>query len=206
MKRSLTAVLLLSLLIPAASVTMTAGIGIGIHERAMERVVESYALNIAGDMAARISVTDLPPSRLGEIMNRMEHFLPFAWGAKLPGWVIILDSDRKPLFASSDSAPEFSAQAIDSALNRAVCVRSAQGELSTIAVYPAGGRRGYYVMAVVRWESFLGPILNSGMIWLFLVLILFFSCVAALVVLWKWIIGPLQHLVDDIDVLRWGDA
>lgn len=206
MKRSLTMVLLLSLLIPAVSVTVMAGIGMGVHEKAMERVVESYVLNVAGNMAARVSITDLPPSRVGEIMNRMEHFSPFTWGPELPGWVAVLDSDRRLLFASSHAQPGLSSQAIDMALNRAVRVRDANGELSTIAVYPAGGRRGYYVMAAVQWKDFLGPMLNSGMIWLSLILILFFSCAAALLMLWRWIVGPLQRLVDDIDLLRWGDA
>ncbi len=207
MKRSLILVLLVALLIPAVAVTCVSSLGMATHERAMARIMSSYVLNIAENVAAKIQASNGIPFRMSRVMLHLGNLDFFSWGPELPGWVAVLDSSGRLVSASpgADQLGEVWRMGVRIPMNRAVQVRDDQGERYTLAVYPTDGRGGYYVVAAVRWGDLLGPMVRSNRLWMILLMLTALSGSVAVMILWRWIIGPLKRLTDDVALLRWGD-
>ncbi len=207
MKRSLILVLLMALLIPAVAVTCVASLGMATHERAMAKIMSSYVMNMAENVAAKIQASSLVPFRLNRVMIHLEALDFFSWGPELPGWVAVLDSSGKLVTASPGAGRlgEVWRMGARVPMNRAVQVRDDQDERYTLAVYPTDSRGSFYVVAAVRWGDLLGPMVRSNRLWMILLFLTALSGSVAVVILWRWIIGPLKRLTDDVAVLRWGD-
>lgn len=205
MKRSLILVLILLLLIPTAVVGAVAYFGIETHEKAMSRVMESYVLNVAESVAGKISASDQVPFRMSRVMLSMEKLDLFSWGPELPGWVAVLDSDGK-LIISSPGAEQLSLiWTVGLPLNRAIQVKDNRDERYTMSVVPTTGSSTYYVVAAVRWSDLLGPMVRSSRLWGLMILTIALFLGLAVMLLWRWVIGPLKKLIDDVTALRWGD-
>ncbi|ERL24516.1 MULTISPECIES: sensor histidine kinase [Jonquetella] len=207
-RRSLPLVLVLSLVIPMIVVVGVTLFSVSAHERAMGRVMESYVLNVAQSAAAKINGIGILPFRANKVMLQMERLNLFSWGSKLPGWVVVLDSGGDVVVSSQETDPPVLSLTRSILLNKALEVHDASGHLYTVAVCPTG-RPGmldtFYVVAAVRWNDLLGPLLRTNRLMISMVFVLAAALFAAGIVLWRWVIAPLSKISDEASRLNWGD-
>ncbi|PIE53780.1 MAG: histidine kinase [Dethiosulfovibrio peptidovorans] len=199
---SLSTVFSLALLLPTVAVFLTAGIGIVHHEQAMDRVMASYVENLAENVASRVHHQDsewLFPSPLIKMLRQLQ---VFEWGPSLPGWVAVVDGDGQILLASPGAEATFlRLWREDIPIGRAVDLADDQGQRYTVAVWPAAS---VFVVAAVAWDQLIGPMVRATRLWGLLMLAVVGTAVVSGAILWRWAIGPIKSLSDELSDLRWG--
>lgn len=205
-RRTLPLVLAVAVTVPLLVVLVVTTYGVAAHEQAMGKVMESYVLNVAQNVAAKINAIGVAPFRVNKAMLQMEKLNLFSWGPQLPGWVVVLDSNgEKVLSTSGVDQPSLEVTSSVLLLNKAMQVRDLSGNRYTVAIYPTGGLDNYYVVAAVGWDDLLGPMVRSNRLLTSLVIAVVIAMGAAVALLWRWVIGPLSRMSDDVVQLRWGD-
>lgn len=199
---SLSAIFLIAVLLPTAAVLVTAGIGIVHHDRAMKRVMASYVENLADNVASRVDLEDskwVLPTPMVELLRQLQ---VFSWGPSLPGWVVVVDGDGKILLASPGAEVTFKRLwRKDVPIGRAVELMDDRGDRYTVAVYPAAST---FVVAAVAWNQLMGPMVQASRLWSILIGAVVVASVISGVMLWRWAIGPIKGLSDELADLKWG--
>lgn len=200
-KWNMTAALILSFLLPSLAVFATAGIGIGHHERAMSKVMASYVENLAENVVFRVESANSKWA-LNYPVELLKQLQVFVLGPSLPGWIAVVDEEGKVL-VSSPGAEETLAKLWRGGipLGRAVEVENEDGEKYTVAVLPAVRT---FVVAAVEWNQLMGPMIQSSRMWPILMITVAIAGLISIWLLWKWAIGPIKVLSDQISDLRWG--
>ena len=208
LRQNVIALFLATSLLPSAVILAVSAAGILAHEQGMRVVARTYVQDLAETVALRYEkdfimggasvLTPFFPS----IMNPFDRFNLNSF--RMPGWVAMINREGQILTAS----PEM--EALEDLLPETLPLGSAkeiqgrQGDIFTVAVYPAGNT-GWYVLAAVSWEHLLGPMKRFGPLWSFMAVFLGGVSFLGAVLLWKWLVSPLRAMENEMSSLRWGE-
>ena len=196
------AFLLCALIFPSAAVVLVAVAGMVSQERAMEAAVSSYVQDLAESMSYHLSGdSDIWTFSM---LNDFTRFPFFSWGPSIPGWVALIGQDGRIIIASPGAVNLAAIWCNDLPVGKAVRVEDRQGAQYTLAVYPVQRPSGGYVVAAVSWSHLLGGLVGVVRVWPVLIVIIALASFAAIRVLWRRLVNPLQALASDIDSMTLG--
>ena len=196
------AFLLSALILPSVAVVLVAVASMLSQERAMEAAVSSYVQDLAESMSYHLSGnSDIWTL---SVLNDFARFPFFSWGPSIPGWVALIGNDGRVIIASPGAVNIAAIWRNDMPVGKAVRVEDREGAQYTLAVYPVQRPSGGYVIAAVSWSNLLGGLVGVVRFWPVLIVIIALMMFAAIRVLWRRLVNPLQALADDIDSMILG--
>lgn len=202
LKWSLSTIFFLALLLPTASVVVTASVGIARHEKAMTRVMASYVENLAESVASRVNAQDLRWGFPIPVIGLLRQLQVFEWGPSLPGWIAVVDWDGNILLASPGAEETLQKLRVDCIpVGSATELSDLSGNRYTVAVEPAATT---FVVAAVARNQLIGPMVQTTRLWALLMASIAVASVSSGILLWRWVIRPIKDLSDDMKKLKWG--
>jgi signal transduction histidine kinase len=202
MRRHLLPVLFGLMSLMSVAVVGSAFIGFLKARDALEAVSRSYVVNLSSGLAERVrfALEDPFRGRMGYMgfmgLRRMMRDLT------VPGMVAVVDV-RGEVLAHSPGG-----EALVSLWNRglpvggAVEVLDSTGERYTVAAFPASDQ--VFVVAAVPWGQLMGPMVRFSSLWPVLMVFLGLIGLGGMLLLGRWVVGPLRRLSSEVSQMRWG--
>lgn len=203
--RSLLLVLVSSFVLPVVVVFLVSLWGVTSHERAMGRVMDSYAMNIAQAVADKINSLRSAPLGVNRLLLQLEKSNLLSWSGRLPGWVMVLDGNGDVVISSREEEKPGLELPRSIVLNRSLRLTDKHGQRYSIAVRPTTNNTRLYVTAVVNWDDLLGPMVQSNKLFMFLLAASLITLICVLAFIWRWLIRPLAKLSKDVAQIRPGE-